>query len=622
MAVNIIKRVWHQNQMVKIEPLNGFIFQAESGGHTFEISGIDDSGNAVPISGTIAGVFLRPDNTDVALTGSASGGVASVTLKAECYAVPGRFLLTVYATSGSNKGTIYAAMGTVSRTSSGAVSPAAASDVVDLVNRINAATATIPASYTTLLNAVAGDYSDTKTYAVKDFVWYNGHLYRCTTAITTAETWTAAHWNQVVLSDALNQDITDLKSAIDGVEDGIFNDDLIDQFQLGDDGYSANPINCVQSFFSKVASTEDAPFFPLPMGEWHPVSNLSATYRYAIFALPSDLSDEAFSIGFWFKDEHIDTNTVRFSLRNSSNAYVADFERYVQSQLYVGKSQTKNDCVALVDKEINGWYHIKITIPASKGVAQLIVGADYFTATYRSYWSMPVIIFGDQHWFIKYKNKYYPAKTGNYVSDILYGKKVGWFGDSIMLGRHTSEDYGWYNNLRLLGCTVTVKALNGAMVSVKGAGYHSIISETAATVFDSDTDYLIFDGGANDYFNRQAIGTISANYSGSDLDTETYIGALEQVCYNLITNYPNSKLGYIIPYKMQTYGDIQGQKNYFDNAIEVCKKWGIPVLDMRYMCALNYNIVSMQQYFKDNVHINKSGYALTENVVAEWMRSL
>jgi hypothetical protein len=213
-AVNIIKRTWHQNQMVKIEPLNGFAFQAESGGHTFQISGVDDSGNAVPISGTIAGVFLRPDNTDVALTGSASGGVASVTLKAECYAVPGRFLLTVYATSGSNKGTIYAAMGTVSRTSSGAVSPAAASDVVDLVNRINAATATIPASYTTLLNAVAGDYSDTKTYAVKDFVWYNGHLYRCTTAITTAETWTASHWSQVVLADALNQDITDLKSAL------------------------------------------------------------------------------------------------------------------------------------------------------------------------------------------------------------------------------------------------------------------------------------------------------------------------------------------------------------------------------------------------------------------------
>lgn len=218
MAVNIIKRTWHQNQMVRIEPLNGFAFQAESGGHTFQISGVDDSGNAVPISGTIAGVFLRPDNTDVALTGSASGGVASVTLKAECYAVPGRFLLTVYATSGSNKGTIYAAMGTVSRTSSGVVSPAAASDVVDLVNRINAATATIPASYTTLLNAVATDYSPDATYPkVGTFVWYSGKLYRSKVPITTAETWTAAHWNQVVLSDALNQDITDLKSAIDNV---------------------------------------------------------------------------------------------------------------------------------------------------------------------------------------------------------------------------------------------------------------------------------------------------------------------------------------------------------------------------------------------------------------------
>ena len=55
---------------------------------------------------------------------------------------------------------------------------------------------------------VANAYSASKTYAVGDYVIHNSNLYRCTTAIATAESFTAAHWTQVVLSDA----VTDLKS--------------------------------------------------------------------------------------------------------------------------------------------------------------------------------------------------------------------------------------------------------------------------------------------------------------------------------------------------------------------------------------------------------------------------
>ena len=116
---NIIKRVWNQNRMVQIEDLKGMTFQAEQAGHTFEISGIDDAGNTVALTGTPAGVFLRPDNTDVALTCSVSGGKVSATLPANCYDVPGRFAITIFITSGGSKTAIYAAIGTVSRTSSG-----------------------------------------------------------------------------------------------------------------------------------------------------------------------------------------------------------------------------------------------------------------------------------------------------------------------------------------------------------------------------------------------------------------------------------------------------------------------------------------------------------------------
>jgi lysophospholipase L1-like esterase len=215
MANNVIKRVWNQNRMVSIEDLKGMTFQAESGGHTFQISGVDDAGNVIALSGSVAGVFLRPDNTDVAITGSASGGVVSVTLPANCYDVPGRFGLTIFVTANGQKTAVYAAMGTVSRTSSGTVSPGTTSDVVDLINRINAAVTTIPASWTGLMADIAPTYSDAAVYPVGAYCYYNGDLYRCTTAITTAESWTAGHWTQAVLGN----DVSDLKSAINNLRD-------------------------------------------------------------------------------------------------------------------------------------------------------------------------------------------------------------------------------------------------------------------------------------------------------------------------------------------------------------------------------------------------------------------
>lgn len=156
MANNIIKRTWNQNKMVNIEALQGMAFQAEDGGHTFEISGVDDSGNPVALSGTVAGIFRRPDNADIALTGTASNGIVSVTLTDACYAVTGKFGLTIFATDDGKKTAVYAAIGTVASTSGGAVAGDTPQDVVDLVNAIYAAVAAIP----TCINLESGTFSD------------------------------------------------------------------------------------------------------------------------------------------------------------------------------------------------------------------------------------------------------------------------------------------------------------------------------------------------------------------------------------------------------------------------------------------------------------------------------
>lgn len=193
----IIKRVWNQNKLVNIESLHGMAFQAEDGGHVFEISGVNDAGETVPLSGTVAGVFMRSDRADIALIGAASGGVASVTLTDDCYAVPGRFGLTIFVTEDGKKTAVYAAVGTVSRTSGGGVAGDTPQDVVDLINVIEAAVATIPASYSNLMASIAPIYSSSALYPVGSYAWYDGTLYRCTIPITTAETWTAAHWKAI-----------------------------------------------------------------------------------------------------------------------------------------------------------------------------------------------------------------------------------------------------------------------------------------------------------------------------------------------------------------------------------------------------------------------------------------
>ncbi len=50
------------------------------------------------------------------------------------------------------------------------------------------------------IEILATAYSSTATYAVGDLVSYQGHNYRCNTAISEAEEWTVAHWTQVAAS--------------------------------------------------------------------------------------------------------------------------------------------------------------------------------------------------------------------------------------------------------------------------------------------------------------------------------------------------------------------------------------------------------------------------------------
>ena len=66
-----------------------------------------------------------------------------------------------------------------------------------------------------LYGIIASIYSSSSTYAVGSLVIYKGKLYKCSTAITTAEVWTESHWTQTTLAAehaALNSNLSNFNS--------------------------------------------------------------------------------------------------------------------------------------------------------------------------------------------------------------------------------------------------------------------------------------------------------------------------------------------------------------------------------------------------------------------------
>ena len=52
-------------------------------------------------------------------------------------------------------------------------------------------------------NVIAEEYSSSATYAVGAYCTHDNKMYRCTTAITTAENWNSAHWSLILIGDEL-----------------------------------------------------------------------------------------------------------------------------------------------------------------------------------------------------------------------------------------------------------------------------------------------------------------------------------------------------------------------------------------------------------------------------------
>lgn len=232
------------------------------------------------------------------------------------------------------------------------------------------------------------------------------------------------------------------------------------------------------------------------------------------------------------------------------------------------------------------------------------------------------------------------------INDTLWGKKVVFAGDSIC---HASTDEtqknGWAGRI---GANHSMEWRNAG---ISGGTLTRGVAGSAGCISDIDfgdaPDYIILEGGTNDadlIGGKDGSGNMPAKYGSYDLyyyehdfDETTFCGAVESLFLRLTTDYAGAKIGFIIAHKMGGLSTNDGyyynaennkRRYYFETIIALCKKWGIPYIDLWEGCYLNpmntkHNGGSDPFYSNgDYQHLTAKGYDYITPMIEKWMETL
>lgn len=284
------------------------------------------------------------------------------------------------------------------------------------------------------------------------------------------------------------------------------------------------------------------------------------------------------------------------------------------------------------DEIDSGTYYIGLSIRTSQlGTSAMVVKDMYYPDSY-----------------IEYGTTTY---KGQKLDNELAGKKASFCGDSICAGTSVGTaspiyGQGWAGIIgKKNGMTWQNLGVNGATVSETSESTGTLIIVNQLAKAYPDADYIILEGGCNDFdqmsgsTDENKRGKITAGWDDSYIKT-TFAGALEHLFYEAVTKHPNAKIGYIIPPLMglrnwEQYETIS-YRVYFNLAIDICKKWGIPYLDLWYNSPLNPNltvyydsslgpngnIADASKCYVDGQHLTTAGYELIAPQIEAWMRTL
>lgn len=245
----------------------------------------------------------------------------------------------------------------------------------------------------------------------------------------------------------------------------------------------------------------------------------------------------------------------------------------------------------------------------------------------------------------------------HFVSNHLFGKSIVFDGDSICEAVTESSASGttkydkpigwayrvgtrfgmkWYNHGQS-GGTITAETY-----SSDGSQARHWVSRYVDTIHSmySNLDYYIFEGGTNDADilrnDTSKIGTFTENDFSGNYDDTTFCGAIENIIYKMLNYYPHIKIGYIVAQKMGTNtGGRALRYSYFEKAMQICKKWGIPYINLWDESQLNPMILSHYDSTKtadenkargslyvDGQHLTSYGYDAISSKICDFIMGL
>lgn len=205
-------------------------------------------------------------------------------------------------------------------------------------------------------------------------------------------------------------------------------------------------------------------------------------------------------------------------------------------------------------------------------------------------------------------------------STLLRGKKLSVNGDSLCYGAGSTGGYGKLIADRC-GMTLQNIAQSGATIAAEtyasdGTTARHWICRTIENM-DADADFVILEGGVNDAAENVSMGTLNLSNYTAALDETTFCGAFESMLKKAIVHFEKAKIFYLAVHKMATGFSSNASDNYYHNAIALCKKWGVPVIDLNVsvpplgMYVEDANLVALREKYThngDGWHPNRAGY--------------
>ena len=529
-----------------------------------------------------------------------------------------------------------------------------------------------------LKSALTAEYSSSNTYAIGDYCFHNGQLYRCRTAITTAEAWNSEHW-QVA---EFGSDVSGLKSALSIL-------DVSNLLTWTQGYYQNNGTTTTQHQFSNMYSNI------ISAKMFKKIKIFLDTNRQVCVARFNKDTGAFIERTAWAQGYLEVTNDADVAI-NIATANVSDItlnDLLTRIKIYSDLSESSEILNSIVKKThivYQGWaqasqkpqtYYatyagvdlaVDDTITAKSGFEVAVVNSSGSTIkVWGSAWtissalsnaniiirrtngSAEMLLSDTGYLLSNYILEDYDTTNPQCLAYAVYGStynvlaeeirkslnaskwsggKAAFVGDSITAGVNTTQGNIYYQLLNaMIGfSSVYADGVAGSCYSVT-SDYGSSITPITQRYqnIPTDSDLVVIFAGQNDFGHDTPIGTIA------DTTDISFYGALSVVINGILEANPDVRLVLFTPthrygftsgaYQNDTDPNGEGHtlKDYVDAIKDIAEMYGVPVIDLFSVSSLNPRISTIKSnYVTDGLHPNADGHYLLANRILPLLETM